>query len=68
MHIACENGDLEAIKILIKNGGLCADLEALNREKETPIGITQRYASQSGIHKETYSYLKGVWDEREKKA
>lgn len=65
LHIACENGDLEAAKILIKHGQ-AENLEGLNRDKETPLTLSQKYRSQH--HQETYAYLKSVWDEREKKA
>ena len=41
LHIACENGDIEAVKILINKGR--ADLEAQNRDKETPLLVTKRH-------------------------
>lgn len=38
LHIACDNGDLEAVKILAGK----SDLDALNKEKETPMEVIRR--------------------------
>ena len=73
LHLACENGDLEAVQILVIQGR--ADLDALNKEKDTPIDVTRKQIEKlsagdtsMGRFQEIYSYLKGVWDEREQKA
>jgi ankyrin repeat protein len=36
LHIACEQGDLEAVRILVKAG---ADINAENKDKETPFVV-----------------------------
>lgn len=76
LHIASDNGDLEAVTILVRDGR--CDLEAQNKEKETPLSIAQKHLSMMSMMSQDdptyqhfadiYSYLKGVWDEREKKA
>jgi hypothetical protein len=60
--------DLESVKILVSEGG--ADLDAQNRDRETPLGLTQRLLSEggSGGLQEIHDYLKGVWEEKEKRA
>jgi ankyrin repeat protein len=46
LHIACENGDVEAVGQLIMgakvNGSLMELLESTNKEKETPFAIAER--------------------------
>lgn len=71
LHIACENGDLEAVKILVGR----ADLEVQNKEKDSPLDVVRKQIDKLGHgdpklarFQEIFSYLKGVWDEREKKA
>lgn len=40
LHLACENGDVEAVGILIGAGS--QEFETLNKEKETPLMIAER--------------------------
>lgn len=58
LHIACENGDLEAVKILINIGHASDHLETLNRDKETPLSLCLKHHTPH--HQETYAYLKSI--------
>jgi len=45
LHIACELGDLEAVRILVNAG---ADINTENKDKETPYMVAQ-IAAEKGI-------------------
>jgi ankyrin repeat protein len=73
LHLACEQGDLEAVKILVRNGG--ADLDAQSKEKLTPLELTKKILDEFqpgnpriAAYQEIYKFLQGVWSELEKKA
>eukprot|EP00347_Sterkiella_histriomuscorum_P020274 403338429 len=66
LHLACENGDLQAVSILIAAG--YQEFENLNKDKETPIMIAERNQSKGQQYQQTYNYLKHIMDERENKA
>ena len=59
LHIACENADLEAVKILVGHGAL---MDMANKEKETPMSIASR------TNGEIYAYMREVWEDKEKQA
>ena len=65
LHIACEHGDITSVQKLMPYG---AELDAQNRERETPLSIAQRNAHKGGQYEQLYSYLKSIWDEKELKA
>lgn len=44
LHIACENGDFESVKILYKSG--LKDFESPNKDKETPLSLAERYQNR----------------------
>lgn len=44
LHLACENGDVEALGILIGAGS--QEFESLNKEKETPLMVAERNQSK----------------------
>ena len=63
LHIACDNGDLDSVKILIKYG---ATLDIQNRDKETPMMIAQKHMNKGPQYQELFKYLKAAWEEKEK--
>jgi hypothetical protein len=67
LHLACENCDLTSVKILIAHGA-ARDLIAFNKDKETPLMISERLSKNSAQHSEIYKYLKGVVEEQEEKS
>ena len=65
LHIACENGDLESVKILIQYG---ADIQQLNKDKETSLLVAERNVKPEGQYEEIYRYLSELWQEKESHA
>jgi ankyrin repeat protein len=65
LHIACENADIESIKALVEAG---ADIQLMNKDKETPFMVAKRLVGSGKRQQEAYNYLKGVWADKEMKA
>lgn len=62
LHLACENGDYESVRVLTNAG---ADIYMQNKEQRSPINIAEQYKDRSSENADIYHLMMEISENRE---